>query len=72
MKLSSDKVYFLTNKINEDEGIKLLLKPNQIYIVTLGSKGSKLYFVDKIIFVPSITIKTIDTTGAGDAFLVGF
>ena len=71
VKLSSDEVYFLTNKINEDEGIKLLLKPNQIYIVTLGSKGSKLYFEDKIIFVPSTTIKTIDTTGAGDAFLSG-
>lgn len=48
-----------------------MLKPNQIYIVTLGSKGSKLYFEDKIIFVPSTTIKTIDTTGAGDAFLSG-
>lgn len=71
VKLSQDEVYFLTKKVNEDEGVNILKKENQIYIVTLGSKGAKLYYQNKIYFVPTIKVKIIDTTGAGDAFFSG-
>ncbi|GAH06800.1 unnamed protein product, partial [marine sediment metagenome] len=42
-------------------------------IITLGEKGS--IFItpkDEILKVPSYIVKSIDTTGAGDAFIGGF
>lgn len=42
-------------------------------IITLGENGS-IYIVnnDKIIKVPSYDVKSVDSTGAGDAFIGGF
>lgn len=41
-------------------------------LVSLGKDGSKLLYRGKEIHAPSISVKPIDTTGAGDAFLGAF
>lgn len=40
-----------------------------IFAVTLGEQGTRLLIGDTSYDVPSITVKSIDTTGAGDAFV---
>lgn len=41
-------------------------------VVTCGRKGATLYTPDGMIHSPSAEIKSLDTTGAGDAFAAGF
>ena len=41
---------------------------NQTLIVTLGGDGAKAAFDGKLIHVPALPIKPIDTVGAGDTF----
>lgn len=38
-------------------------------IITLGPKGSATLIDDKVVAVPSFFVETVDTTGAGDAYL---
>ncbi|MCX7881337.1 MAG: carbohydrate kinase family protein [Patescibacteria group bacterium] len=46
---------------------------DKIIVITLGEKGSYLYFQDKIYYQKAIKPKRIiDTTGAGDGFTAGF
>lgn len=41
---------------------------NPISVVTLGKKGCAIQYKGEIFTVPSLPVKPIDTTGAGDAF----
>ncbi|MCM8786216.1 MAG: ribokinase [Candidatus Omnitrophica bacterium] len=50
---------------------KLIDKGIKAIIVTLGEKGALLVTKDLFELVPSIKVKVIDTTGAGDAFTGG-
>jgi len=47
----------------------LLGKGLQTIIVTLGDKGSLLLTKDQETLVPPVRVQSIDTTGAGDAFI---
>lgn len=39
-------------------------------IITLGSKGSVIFYQNQVVTIPSIKLeKVADTTGAGDAFI---
>ncbi len=44
------------------------LSQNALVCVSLGNKGSKYIYKDLTNKIPSIKVKPIDTTGAGDAF----
>lgn len=50
---------------------KLRQKGAKTIILTLGEKGS-LLFSNKIQYFPGLKVKTVDETGAGDAFRAGF
>ncbi len=43
-----------------------------VVIVTLGARGCFISRADGYLEVPAFTVKAIDTTGAGDAFVGGF
>lgn len=48
---------------------KLLTRPQQVVVVTLGALGSAAIWADRSVFVPAIPAsRVIDTTGAGDCF----
>lgn len=52
---------------------KDLLKTCELFIVTLGEKGSVIYFKDKEISIKPVKAKEVkDPTGCGDAYRAGF
>ena len=61
---------------NEDDVRKaakvFLQKGVEQVVITLGSKGVYACTKDKEMFIPVISVKAVDTTGAGDAFNGGF
>ncbi|MBR4496058.1 MAG: carbohydrate kinase [Acholeplasmatales bacterium] len=68
VKLSEDEVKLLSGLDDLDLGIKKITLDNQLVLVTLGSNGSRFYFKGMTETVPTMKIKAVDTTGAGDAF----
>ena len=69
-KLSDDEALLITKtkKISEAATI-LSSETNAVFTITLGKEGTMLVFNNKQIIVPSIPVKSIDSTGAGDAFV---
>lgn len=68
LKFSEDELLFLSGKDNIKEALDFLLNEQQIAVITLGSKGSMLYKDRKLTKVNTYPLKSVDTTGAGDAF----
>lgn len=50
---------------------KLLPMGPQIVAITMGANGCLLASKEKVAHVPAFTVKPVDTTGAGDAFMGG-
>ena len=53
-------------------GKKLREMGAKVVVLTLGRQGGMLIDAVDVLFEPGITVKAIDTTGAGDAFIGGF
>ena len=69
LKFTEEELSLLTGKDDIDSAIKAILKPHQIAVVTLGKEGSYFYSgLGKKVYGPTIPVKPVDTTGAGDAF----
>lgn len=72
LKVSEEELEILGESKNRSIALKKLLKMGIKYIaVTLGSKGTLLSTNEREEVVPSIKVKSIDSTGAGDAFVGG-
>mgnify|MGYP000921579212 CR=1 FL=1 len=73
LKISEEELVFLTGESNLEKGSFLLYDKYGIGLifVTLGSKGSFCRMGSHIAHSYTYDVKTIDTTGAGDAFLGG-
>ncbi|MDR7236911.1 carbohydrate kinase family protein [Neobacillus drentensis] len=70
VKLAEDELHFLTETGSLEVGIDQLSKMKIPYLfITMGSKGAYAIFNENKVFVPAPTVKAIDTTGAGDAFM---
>ena len=73
IKIGRDELEFITglkeeaavNKILENENLKILL-------LTDGAEGAKLYVNGKCFSCKGYSVKTVDTTGAGDSFFGAF
>lgn len=63
-------------KFSEDE-IEIFTKEyvesltNTLVCLSLGADGSRWQYLGKTATIPTITVKPVDTTGAGDAFYAG-
>ena len=68
IKFTEEELELLSGQKDVLKGLKTLLNPQQVAVVTLGKDGSIFYSKDKFIKVPSYPLKPVDTTGAGDAF----
>ncbi len=64
VKFSEDEVEIFT-----EEYVNSLV--DKLVLITLGKEGSEWRYKGKAGRVPTITVKAIDTTGAGDAFFAG-
>lgn len=75
LKVSDDELEFITGIKDTNKAINSLFKGHVKYIIlTLGSKGSKLFIKDsnKSYFKETIKVNVLDTTGAGDSFIGTF
>lgn len=72
LKLSDDELLWLTKESCFDDAISKLQKyPASLKIVTQGAKGCQVFTSYTSIAVSAYLVDSIDTTGAGDAFMAG-
>ncbi len=69
-KVSDEEALLLTNTSTIEDASNLLAqKTTATFAITLGKEGTLLVHKGVKLTVPSIPVKPIDTTGAGDAFV---
>jgi fructokinase len=69
-KLTEEELFFLTETDLMEDGLNKVSAYNIPYLfITLGSKGAIAVMNGRKVYVPSIEVDAIDTTGAGDAFM---
>jgi fructokinase len=69
-KVSDEEAMMLTGAFNvKDAAAIFMKKTSAVFAITLGKEGTLLACGGKTGIVPSIDIRSVDTTGAGDAFV---
>jgi fructokinase len=69
-KLSDEEAILITGGATLGDAVNILLKnTSAVFAITLGKEGTLLRFNNTTVIVPSIKVKPVDTTGAGDAFV---
>ena len=69
IKISDEELVFLTGEDSDAAAQSLMFEGLKLLLVTEGGKGSRYYTPDFHGRVAGFAVDTIDTTGAGDAFL---
>jgi fructokinase len=68
--LSDEEAILITGAATLTDAVTILLeKTDGVFAITLGKEGTLLGFNNTTVTIPSIAIKPVDTTGAGDAFV---
>lgn len=69
-KLSDEEAMLLTGRTTvTDAANDLLKRTTAVFAITLGKEGTLLGIQNNTLLIPSIPVKPVDTTGAGDAFV---
>ncbi|MCR5419386.1 MAG: carbohydrate kinase [Lachnospiraceae bacterium] len=70
LKISEEELGF----VGGEDNILPYMKEHNIAVVvlTLGKDGARIYFENEMRQIPSMNVKVVDTTGAGDAYWGGF
>jgi fructokinase len=69
-KLSDEEAMLLTGRSTvTDAANDLLKRTTAVFAITLGKEGTLLGIHNNTFLIPSIPVKPVDTTGAGDAFV---
>ena len=69
-KVSDEEAMLITGKSTlADATTALLEKTSSVFAITLGKEGTLLGINNTTHIIPSIPVKPVDTTGAGDAFV---
>ncbi|MGD6776142.1 aminoimidazole riboside kinase [Sutcliffiella horikoshii] len=72
LKISEEELEFITGEKDIEKGADKLAKYDiPLLLVTLGSEGSYVFTREGHQHVPARKVTTVDTTGAGDAFVSG-
>lgn len=72
IKVSDDEIKLITKEDDIKEGVKKLHEFGAKFVaVTLGAEGTLISDGNNVEVIPSIKIKQVDSTGAGDAFVGG-
>ncbi len=72
IKFSDDELKLYTGIDDIKTAIESIYQKDQLFLLTLGSKGSMYYYNGENSVIPTEIVKPIDTTGAGDAFFGTF
>lgn len=70
LKISDNEIQFVSGKDDYDEGVAYLQQKYNIPLIllTMGKDGSRAYYKDMRVERKGFSVKTIETTGAGDTF----
>lgn len=69
VKMTEEELLFLSETRSIDEAIEVMSKINIPYLfITKGPEGACVFYEHKMLCVPGLAVKAVDTTGAGDAF----
>lgn len=69
-KVSDEEAMLITGRATLNDAVETLLeKTTAVFAITLGKDGTMLGIKGETVIVPSISVKPVDTTGAGDAFV---
>lgn len=69
-KLSDEEAILITGAATLQDAANILLEiTTATFAITLGKEGTMLGFNNETTIIPSIPVKPVDTTGAGDAFV---
>lgn len=69
-KVSDEEAMLITGAATLTDAVSILSKKtNAIFAITIGKEGTMLTVNQETVIVPSIHVKPVDTTGAGDAFV---
>lgn len=74
LKIADNEIKWLTGLESYEEGVQEIKARSgaKLINVTLGSRGSLAYYLDKkVCGKPFLSDRTVDTTGAGDTFCAG-
>ncbi|HGU6665804.1 TPA: aminoimidazole riboside kinase [Escherichia coli] len=72
LKLSEEEWYWMTGTNDFSHALDVLKTfPAQLKIVTYGAQGAMVLWQDNVIHFKGYIVDSIDTTGAGDAFVAG-
>lgn len=70
VKVSDEELQLITSEADRDAALDMLHEWGAGAVaVTLGRDGTLISSPDSRLLIPSITVKSIDSTGAGDAFI---
>ncbi|PGB59358.1 carbohydrate kinase family protein [Bacillus toyonensis] len=70
VKVSEEEAIMLSKETNMNKAAQFLLaKGAMVVAITLGKQGTLLATSEGAAIIPSITVKQVDSTGAGDAFV---
>lgn len=70
VKVSDEELQIITREMDRDTALDLLHEWGAGAVaVTLGKEGTLISSPDSRMLIPSISVKSIDSTGAGDAFV---
>ena len=73
LKVSEEELGFLTQQEKEQEGVEYLLELGiDLVLITKDRSGCSYYSAELAGAVPVAAVESVDTTGAGDAFVGGF
>jgi fructokinase len=68
--VSDEEALLLTKAKTVEEAANIFLqRTNAVFAITLGKDGTMMGFQNQTVQIPSIAVKPVDTTGAGDAFV---
>lgn len=72
LKLSDDELHWLTGTDNQQQAVDILRQyPARLKVVTYGAQGCLILWQDRQFHIKGYQVDSIDTTGAGDAFMAG-
>ncbi len=73
LKISDEELGFITGKSDIKEALPELFRGNvKLVIFTCGSEGAYAFTRNAEAFSPSVKVRAVDTTGAGDGFIGSF
>lgn len=72
LKLTEEELFFLTETMAREDGIKKLQNYRiPVILITVGAEGTYAVIDGEVIHVEVDKVDPVDTTGAGDAFMAG-